>query len=54
MPQVAVCKDCGYVLYRGVELKSAEEIIQMVGGRCPKCGRKLSFSVEDVEVRPSK
>jgi len=50
MPQIAVCKGCGYVIYEGVELKSADEIIQMVGGRCPKCGKKLTFNIEDVEI----
>jgi len=54
MPQVAMCKGCGYLLYKGLELKSAEEIIQMAGGRCPNCGRKLSFNIEDVEVKPAK
>ena len=53
MPQVAICKECGYVIYRGLELKSADEIIQMVGGVCPKCGRKLSFNIDDVEIKPA-
>ncbi|MHC1590166.1 MAG: hypothetical protein ACXQTQ_04310 [Candidatus Hecatellaceae archaeon] len=53
MPQIVVCKSCGHTIYQGVELKSAEEVIQMVGGQCPKCGRKLAFSIEDVEIRTS-
>ncbi len=53
MPQVAVCKGCNYIIYKGVELKSAEEIIQMVGGKCPNCGRKLSFNIDDIEISPA-
>ncbi|WP_309491955.1 hypothetical protein [Candidatus Hecatella orcuttiae] len=52
MPQLAVCKDCGHLLYKGVDLKPAEEIIQLNGGTCPKCGRKLEFFIDNVEIFP--
>ena len=54
MPQFVSCKDCGYLLYKGIELKSADEIIMRNGGVCPNCGRKLSFSMENVEILPAK
>ncbi len=52
MPQRVVCHDCRHVLYEGAELKPPDEIIQSVGGKCPKCGRKLSLLPLDVEVKP--
>jgi RNase P subunit RPR2 len=52
MPQTILCKECGHVLYRGVELRPPVEIIQRNGGVCPKCGRKLQFRIEDIEILP--
>lgn len=52
MPQSMFCKGCGHILYRGVELKPADEIIQLNAGQCPKCGKKLSFHIEDIEIMP--
>jgi len=52
MPQIVVCKGCGYEFYRGIELKPPEEIIERNGGVCPKCGKKLLFKIEDVEIIP--
>ncbi len=52
MPQTVVCKQCGHLLYKGVELKPPTEIIQRNGGVCPRCGRKLTFRIEDVEIIP--
>lgn len=54
MPQTIVCKNCGKLLYKGIELKPAEEIIQRNGGHCPSCGRKLTFNIEEVEIIPLK
>ncbi len=54
MPQKVVCQDCGYELYNGAELKPPDEIIQKHNGKCPKCGRKLSFIPQNVEVKPMK
>lgn len=53
MPQRVVCHKCGFVLYEGVELKPPDEIVQSHDGKCPKCGKKLSFIPKDVEVKPS-
>jgi len=54
MPQQIICKHCGKVLYDGVELKPPDEVAQKYGGKCPKCGRKLSIIPIDVEVKPAK
>lgn len=50
MPQQVVCDNCGAVLYEGRELKAPEEIIQENGGMCPRCGKKLSFFPEKVDI----
>jgi len=54
MPQEAICEGCGAVLYKGIDLKPPDEIIQRLEGKCPKCGRKLSFLPIKVEVKPVK
>lgn len=54
MPQQVKCHGCGEVLYVGEELKSAEEILQMHEGKCPKCSEKLSLTPKNVEVKPAK
>jgi DNA-directed RNA polymerase subunit RPC12/RpoP len=54
MPQKVVCQGCGYELYNGPELKPPDEIIQKHNGKCPNCGRKLSFIPQNVEVKPMK
>ncbi|MFQ5762263.1 MAG: hypothetical protein ACE5PO_04430 [Candidatus Bathyarchaeia archaeon] len=41
-------------MYRGLELRPADEIIQQSGGLCPTCGRKLNFSVDEVEIIEAK
>jgi DNA-directed RNA polymerase subunit RPC12/RpoP len=52
MPQMVVCGDCGHLLYRGTELKTADEIIQQNAGVCPSCKKKLAFKIEDVTISP--
>ncbi len=52
MPQTIICEGCGHLLYKGVELKPPDEIIQRNGGVCPNCGKKLVFKIENVEVLP--
>jgi len=52
VPQRVICQKCGAVLYDGVELKPPDEIIQGYDGKCPACGRKLSFVPKNVEVKP--
>ncbi|MGQ9530328.1 MAG: hypothetical protein ACUVQX_02450 [Candidatus Bathycorpusculaceae bacterium] len=54
MPQRVVCEGCGHVLYEGTELKPPDEILHQHGGKCPKCGKKLSLIPINVEVKPIK
>ncbi len=54
MPQRVQCSKCGSVLYEGIELTPPDEIIQRFDGRCPKCGKKLSFAPGNVSVKPLK
>ena len=53
MPQRVICENCGQILYEGGDLKAPEEIVQQYGGRCPKCGEKLSTVPKNVEVKPA-
>jgi len=55
MPLRATCKECGHVLYEGKELKSPDEIRSeyVKSDKCPQCGKKLSYSPIDVDVRPN-
>jgi len=53
MPQEVVCDRCGEILYKGLDLKPPDEIIQLHNGKCPKCGKKLSFIPIKVEVNPA-
>ena len=53
VPQQVVCHECGFVLYEGGELKPPDEIIQQHDGKCPKCGKKLSFIPTKVDVKPT-
>jgi DNA-directed RNA polymerase subunit RPC12/RpoP len=53
MPQRVICEKCGAVLYDGIELKPPDEIIQNYDGKCPTCGKKLSFVPKNVEVKPA-
>jgi hypothetical protein len=52
MPQKVVCHKCGFVLYEGLELKPPDEILQSLDGKCPECGKKLSYIPKNVEVKP--
>jgi DNA-directed RNA polymerase subunit RPC12/RpoP len=52
MPQHVSCQACGHVLYEGPELRPPDEILQDNEGKCPKCGKKLSFIPIDVNVKP--
>jgi DNA-directed RNA polymerase subunit RPC12/RpoP len=51
VPQQVICEKCGFTLYEGSELKPPDEIIQMHEGKCPKCGKKISFMPKKVEVK---
>jgi len=54
MPQRVLCKECGAILYEGIELKTPDEVIQANNGKCPKCGRKLSLIPHKIEILPFK
>lgn len=54
MPQRVQCQKCKAVLFEGVELTPPDEIIQRFDGRCPKCGKKLTFEIGNVTVKPIK
>lgn len=54
MPQKVFCQKCGAVLYQAEELKPPDEIIQMYGGKCPSCGKKLSLIPHNVEIKPAR
>jgi predicted nucleic acid-binding Zn-ribbon protein len=48
-----ICHKCSAVLYASAEeLKSTDEIIQGHDGRCPNCGKKLSYIPKNIEVNP--
>ncbi len=54
MPQRVLCQGCNHILYEGPELRPPDEIIHSNGGKCPKCGKKLSLLPINVEVKPIK
>ena len=47
-----LCSECSYLLYEGDILKSPQDIIKKFDGRCPKCNRKLNFSIDSVTIAP--
>ncbi|HYU55698.1 MAG TPA: hypothetical protein VEL52_05695 [Candidatus Bathyarchaeia archaeon] len=51
-PQRIICSKCGDLLYTGLELETPSEIIQRNGGYCPKCGKKLGFTIETLKIGP--
>jgi hypothetical protein len=54
VPQKVICEKCGFVLYEGTELKPPDEIIQTHEGKCPECGKEISFIPKKVEVTAAK
>jgi len=50
LPQYIVCHRCSFVLYKGNDFVSPEEIVKRYGGRCPRCLASLSFSPVKVEI----
>jgi len=54
MPQRVFCNECGAILYEGSELIPPDEIVQKFDGKCPTCGKKLSFTPITVEVKSAK
>jgi hypothetical protein len=52
VPQRICCRECGELLYEGDLLKSPQDVIKKYEGRCPKCGKDLSFDTDAVKVKP--
>jgi hypothetical protein len=50
MPQRILCESCGKVLYYGFELKSLEEIIRSLDGKCPDCGKTLVLDLSKIKI----
>jgi DNA-directed RNA polymerase subunit RPC12/RpoP len=47
------CHKCGATLYESIEdLKTSDEIIQSYEGKCPTCGKKLSYMPITIEIKP--
>ena len=42
MPIIIRCLSCGFVLYRGDQLRSIDEVLRVWGYRCPVCMSPLS------------
>jgi len=53
MPHQVICDSCGEVLYKGADLKPPDEIILTYDGKCPKCGKKLSYIPINVKIKPA-
>jgi predicted nucleic-acid-binding Zn-ribbon protein len=51
LPESVICEKCGNVFYVGNELRLPEDFIQQNDGQCPKCGKKLTFNPEKVEIK---
>ena len=52
VPQLVICHKCGAALYESIDyLKASDEIIQSHDGKCPNCGKKLSYIPKNVEVK---
>ena len=51
MPIIIRCRSCGFVLYRGDQLKSIDEVLREWGYRCPVCLSPLSKTPIRWEVR---
>ena len=47
-----ICHKCSAILYESIELKPPDEIIQSYDGKCPNCGKKLSYIPKNFEVKP--
>ena len=40
VPQRVVCRECGYILYEVVDLKTPDEILSQYNGKCPGINAK--------------
>lgn len=51
MPQKVICSKCGKVIYYSEDLKPPDEIIEMNNGKCPYCGKELSFIPIKIDIK---
>jgi hypothetical protein len=51
---VVRCISCGFVLYRGSEPRTVEQVAKMWGGYCPKCMSPLERRPIRIAVRPAR
>jgi phage FluMu protein Com len=52
LPQKIFCAECNSILYEGEVLKSPNDIIKKFDGKCPKCDKKLDFTVDGINISP--
>jgi len=50
VPYKVVCKHCGYVFYKDVKPPKLYEIYKSVGGRCPRCGKRISWMPSSITL----
>lgn len=53
MPFEIVCDECGFILYRGSEMRSSKDVLRTFKGRCASCNEKLSLENFGMEVSPA-
>lgn len=46
-----ICDKCCALLYEGEEIRPPNDIVLDYDGKCPNCGKKLSFVPINVEIR---
>ncbi len=47
-----VCGKCGATIYSGKDLRSAKDVLKVVGNRCRNCGATLSHQEFTLDVNP--
>jgi Zn finger protein HypA/HybF involved in hydrogenase expression len=52
LPLTVTCAECNQILYEGNILKSPQDIIKKLDGRCPKCKRKLKADHNAISLSP--
>ena len=50
MPFEIICNDCGFVLYRGSEMRSPKDVLRAFRGKCGNCNAKMSIENFNVVV----
>jgi len=52
MPQRVTCAECNHMLYENNILKSPQDVIKKLDGRCPECNKKLCFEAKAISIYP--